>query len=60
MELDCDLRGCSTVQKIVIEIVFEIGIEQARLFECDRFHYTENWQSPSRLFWEIVTSTNQY
>jgi len=44
------VKGCSTVQKIVIEIVIEIDIEQARLFECDRFHYAENWQSPSRLF----------
>jgi len=27
------------VQKIVIEIVIEIGLEQTRLFQCDRFHY---------------------
>ena len=26
------------MQKIVIEIVIEIGMEQTRLFQCNRFH----------------------
>jgi len=30
-------KGCSTVQKIVIEI----GMEQTRLFQCNRFHYAD-------------------
>jgi len=36
------LKGCSIVQKIVIEImikiVTEIGMEQTRLFQCNWFH----------------------
>jgi len=38
------LKGCSIMQKIVIEI----GTEQTRLFQCNRFHCAENRQSPSR------------
>jgi len=48
------------VQKIVIEIVIEIGMEQTRLFQCNRFHYAENRQSPSLYFFREVTSTNQH
>ena len=33
------LSGCSTVHKIAIEIVIETGMEQTRLFQCNRFHY---------------------
>jgi len=29
------------VQKIVIEIVIEICMEQTRLFRCNRFHYAD-------------------
>jgi len=29
------------VQKIVIKIVIEIGVEQTWLFQCDRFHYAD-------------------
>jgi len=29
------------VQKIVTEIVIEIGMEQTRLFQCNRFHYAD-------------------
>jgi len=44
-----NLKGCSIVQKIAIEIVFEIVteivieicMEQARLFQCNRFHYAD-------------------
>jgi len=32
------LKGYSTLQKIVIEIVIEICMEQTRLFQCNRFH----------------------
>jgi len=35
------LKGCSTVQKIVTEIVIEIYMEQTRLFQCNRFHYAD-------------------
>jgi len=35
------LKGCSTEQKIVIEIVIEIYVQQARLFQCNRFHYAD-------------------
>jgi len=43
------LKGCSIVQKIVIEIVFkiaieiviEIGMEQTRLFQCNWLHYAD-------------------
>jgi len=38
------------VQKIVIEIVIEIGMEQTRLFQCNRFHCAENRQSPRVFF----------
>ena len=31
-------KPCSTTQKIVIEIVIQIGMEQTRLFQCNRFH----------------------
>jgi len=31
------LKGCSTVQNIVIEI----WVEQIRLFQCNRFHYAD-------------------
>jgi len=44
------LEGCFTVQKFVTEIAIEIGIEQTRLFPCNRFHYAEKRQSPSRFF----------
>jgi len=30
------LKGCSIVQKIVIKIVIEIGMEQTRLFQRKR------------------------
>jgi len=33
-------KGCSTMQKIAIEIVIEIGMEQTRLFQCNRFSGT--------------------
>jgi len=33
-----NLKGCSTVQKIVIEIVIEIYMEQTQLFQYNRFH----------------------
>jgi len=29
------------VQKIVTEIVIEIGMEQTRVFQCNRFHYAD-------------------
>jgi len=32
-------KPCYTMQKIVIEIVIEIYMEQTRLFQCNRFHY---------------------
>ena len=54
-------RGCSTVQKIVIEIVIEICMEQTRLFQWNRFHYAENRHSPSRFFfgkWVQTVITN--
>jgi len=31
-------KPCSPMQKIIIEIVIEIGMEQARLFQCNRYH----------------------
>jgi len=47
-------KPCSTLQKIVIEIVIEICMEQTRLFQCNRFHFAENRQSgPSRFFREV-------
>jgi len=53
--------GCSTVKKIVIEMVIGIGMEETRLFQCKRFHYAENRQSPSRFFREVTsTRPNQY
>ena len=36
-----DLKGCSNVQKIVIEILIETGMDQTRLFQCNRFHYAD-------------------
>jgi len=33
------------VIEIAIEILIEIGMEQSRLFHCDRFHCAENRQS---------------
>jgi len=50
VQVNCVLKGCFTVQKIVIEIRIEIGMEQTRIFQCNRFHYAENQQSPSRFF----------
>jgi len=35
------LKGCCTVQKIAIEIVIEICMEQTLLFQCNRFHYAD-------------------
>ena len=35
------INGCSIVQKIVIEIVIEIGMELTRLFQRNRFHYAD-------------------
>jgi len=34
-------KPCFTMQKIVIEIVIEICMEQTRLFQCNRFHYAD-------------------
>jgi len=48
------------MQKIAIEIVIEIGMEQTRLFLCNRIHCAENRQSPSRFFREWVERMNIY
>jgi len=40
------LKGCSTVQKIVIEIVIEICMEQTRFFQCNWFHSTDFYSTP--------------
>ena len=37
----------------------KLVIERTRIFQCNRFHYAENRQSPSRFF-PKVTSTNRY
>jgi len=58
-------NGCSTVQKIVIEIMFEIVIEimieicmeQTRLFQFNRFHYADfrDWNRDWIFqFWKIL------
>jgi len=50
-----DHEGCSSVQKIVIEIVIAISMEQTRLFQCDQFHYADyfDWNRD----WFFRTST---
>jgi len=48
------------VQKIVIEIMAEIGMEQTPLFQCNRFHCAENWQNPSRFFFREVGGAYEY
>jgi len=51
------------VQKIVIEIMTEIGMEQTPLFQCNRFHCAENWQNPTTqadFFGKLVELMNIY
>jgi len=54
------LKGCSIAQKIVIEIVIEICMEQTRLFLCNRFHCAENRQSGQNRFFREVGGAYEY
>ena len=35
------LKGLSTTQKIFVEIMIQIGMEQTWLFRCNPFHYAD-------------------
>jgi len=56
------------VQKIAIKIVIEIGMEQTRLFQCNRFHalcrfsWLKSWlifQNEQCLFWKFLLNSTK-